>query len=176
MKLFKINIKFEQDGKWSDRTEDIKGYLIKESDEDDTVVGFIQVLYPTKNDPIRYVKGLYNPNTSLIFLQMTNESSLSPICYCFPELTQEGYWSGFNRNLGFFPAISGYCCSDGHATLCIEEVTADPKIVQKTSTIFAENSSNATWANQCLMNDYKSLTDFFEQDILSQIKLHCGKW
>ena len=48
MKLFKIAVKFEQDCKWSDREADTEGYLVQEDDEEGSVYGYVNTLYPTQ--------------------------------------------------------------------------------------------------------------------------------
>ncbi len=179
MRVFKIAIKFEQDEKWSERKADTEGYLIQKDDDDGIVEGYVRVLYPTSYNSVRYIKGLLCSGTSLTFMQMCNNSHVSPICYVFPNINeQEGYWSNFNERVGFFPVYPSFPCSKGHATVCMEEVTGESlaKIEEETSEIFEENSHKATWVNECLMADVKSLTDFLDEGIIFQMKLHCGKW
>lgn len=177
MKLFKISIKFEQNGKWSERQADTEGYLVKEDDNDDIVEGYVKALYPTSYDSVRYIKGLYLDN-SLVFIQMINNNTMSPICYSFPDVKHEGFWSGFDEKVGFFPMVPATKCSDGHATIQIEEVKDETKdkIVEETSKIFEKEASKPTWINHCMMNDCKSLTDFLDEQCVFQMKLHCGKW
>lgn len=177
MKVFKISIKFEENGKWSDREVDTEGYLVKKNDDYDMVEGYVKALYPTSSDPIRYIKGLYT-NGSLVFMQLCNDSSLSPVCYCFPNINEQGFWSDFNYRLGFFPVYPSYPCSKGHATVCIDKIADDnlSEIEQKTSAMFAEKSSKATSMNRDLMSDAQSLTDFLDNGIVFQMNLHCGKW
>lgn len=176
MQLFRISIKFEQDGKWSNRDADLEGYLVKKSDSDDTVEGYTTMLYPTNYNPVRYIKGLYVPNdNSLIFVQMSNEC-LDPICYCFPTTDQQGYWCPYSTSVGFFPVTPGTPCSLGHATIRIEEVVGRPELVQETLATFKRNAEDASFTNQCLMQDCQNLYDFLEPCLLFQIKLHCGKW
>ncbi len=177
MQVFKISSKFEQDGNWSDRKADAEGYLVKRNDKDDVIEGYVEMMYPTNSDSIRYIKGLYS-NESLVFMQMCNDSSLSPICYCFPEVNKQGFWSDFNYRLGFFPFFPSYACSKGHAIVCLEEITdaSNKEIEQKVSSIFAEKSCEATKMNRDLMSDVRSLMDFLDQNLIFQMKLHCGKW
>ncbi len=178
MKVFKIAIKFEQNGKWSEREVDTEGYLVKKSEEDDAVEGYIKAIYPTKYDSLRYIKGLYLKDTTLTFMQMGNDYSLSPICYVFPNIKEQGYWSHFSEKVGFFPILPGYPCANGHATICIEEIrdASCSEIAKETLAIFEEKSLKPTWVNKCLMEDYKSLTDFTNDGIIFQMNLHCGKW
>lgn len=177
MKVFETSIKFEQYGKWSEREADTKGYLIKRNDDDDIVEGYVEMQYPTNYDSVRFIKGLYSKK-SLVFMQMSNENRLSPICYCFPNVKEEGYWSDFSTKLGFFPIWNGTPCSQGHATISIKEITdASVKDVEeKTTAIFAEKVKNATSMNRDLMADAKSLTDFLDSAMIFQMKIHCGKW
>ena len=168
MKVFKISGKFEQDGKWSNREADTEGYLVKPSDTDDTIIGYVKALYPTNYDSVRFIKGLYSEEGSLIFLQMSNNSVLSPICYCF----------SYGEKLGFFPVYPGIACSMGSAKVSLEEITdaAQNEKEQEAIAIFTENSRKAIWVNRCLMEDYRSLTDFLDSGTIFQMKLHCGKW
>lgn len=177
MKVFKISTKFEQNGKWSDRETDVEGYLIKPIDEDEIVEGYVKMMYPTHSEPIRYIKGLYS-NDSLIYMQMCNDSSMSPVCYCFPNVKENGFYSSFDYRSGFFPVYPGMPCSQGHATVILEEITdaSIEKIAQETSKILTEMSRKATSMNRDLMADVKSLTDFLDDGIIFQMKLHCGKW
>lgn len=176
MPLFRISIKFEQNGKWSNRDADLEGYLYKESESDDTVKGYVDVLYPTQSEPIRYIQGLYASDNSLIFIQMVNDEYLSPVCYCFPSTEQHGYWSSYSTSLGFFPVSPGAPCSLGRAKLRIEEVTGHPELEQETLATFEKHASEATFANRCLMEDCNNLVDFLEPGLFFQMKLHCGKW
>lgn len=177
MKVFKISIKFEQNGMWSERKADVEGYLIKPNDEDEIVEGYVKMMYPTYSEPVRYIKGLYS-NDSLIYMQMCNDSFLSPVCYCFPKGKEKGFWSAFDYTFGFFPVYPGMACSQGHATVILEEITdaSMEKIAQETSKIFTEKSSKATSMNRDIMADVKSLTDFLDDGIIFQMGLHCGKW
>lgn len=178
MRLFKISTRFEQDGKWSDRKADAEGYLIKRDDEDDAVEGYVKMLYPTCYSPVRYIKGLYSKDGALVFLQMCNTYFLSPICYSFPDVNKEGYWSEHNERLGFFPVYPSMPCSRGHATVKIEEVFGENlnELAKETSAIFEENLCNASGENERLVQDFRALTDFLDTGMVFQMKLHCGKW
>ena len=177
MRLFKFSCKFEQDGRWSDRKADTEGYFIKRNDDDDAVEGYVKMLYPTCSDSVRYIKGLYS-GSSLIFMQLSNDFILSPICYCFPDVKKEGYWSDYVGRCGFFPVIPSYPCSRGHATVIIEEITDGTltEIEMEVSATFEENSRKASWSNQWLLRDFRALADFLDSGIIFQMKLHCGKW
>lgn len=178
MKVFKISTKFEQNGEWSERKADVEGYLIQPNDEDDIVEGYVKMMYPTHSEQVRYIKGLYS-NDSLIYMQLCNNSSMSPVCYCFPNINEKnGFWSAFNYRYSFFPVYPDMACSQGHATLIFEEITDSSieKIAQETSKIFTEKSGEAISMNSDLMSDVKSLTDFLDDSIIFQMKLHCGKW
>ncbi len=176
MQLFKVSIKFEQKGKWSERETDLEGYLVKSSETEDTVQGYVSLAYPNLYGHLRYVKGLYTPYGSLIFMQMSNAFSITPVCYCFPNPGEQGYWCEYTNEFGFFPILSGHACSLGHATLQMEELTAQEEILQETLAFFKTNASDATSVNCDLMKDTPYLTDFLKPDIVSQIELHCGKW
>lgn len=179
MKVYKFTIKFEQDGIWSEREADIDGFLIRENDKDDIVKGYVKILYPTQYDSVRYIIGLLRGDGALAFMQMSNDSALSTICYVFPDTKKnEGYWSDFKKHGGFFPVWPGSACSQGHATLCMEEVTGEciSKIGEEISKIFEEKSSNVTSGHKSLMQDVNSLEDFLSAGMYFQMKLHCGKW
>ena len=178
MKVFKISVKFEQNGKWSNREADTEGYLVKSSDTDDTIIGYVKALYPTNYDSVRFIKGLYSKEGSLVFIQMSNNSVLSPICYCFSDVKKEGFWSEYGRSFGFFPVYPGVACSAGRAKVSLGEITDanQNEKEQKTTAIFEANSSKAIWVNQCLMKDYRALTDFLDSGNIFQMQLHCGKW
>lgn len=177
MKVFKISTKFEQNGKWSERKADVEGYLIQPNDEDEIVEGYVKMMYPTPSEQVRYIKGLYS-NDSLIYMQMCNDSSMSPVCYCFPKGKEKGFWSAFNYRYGFFPVFPGMACSQGHATVIFEEITDASKenIAQEVSKIFTEKSREAISMNRDLMSDVKSLMDFMDDSVFFQMELHCGKW
>ena len=177
MKVFKISTKFEQEGRWSDREADLEGYLIKQNDEDDIVEGYVNVLYPTCGEKVRYIKGLHLSDGSLIYMQLVKDD-IQPICYCFPKNEEKGFWSGFSRRAGFFPIYPGFPCAQGHATMVLEEITDESKdnIAQQVSDKFSEMLSNTYQGNLQLMSDVKSLTDFLAEDWVFQMRLHCGKW
>ena len=177
MKVFKISTKFEQNSKWSDRKADVEGFLIKPNDDEEIVEGYVNMMYPTHSEPVRYIKGLLSDD-SLIYMQMCNDSFMSPVCYCFPKGKEKGFWSAFDYRFGFFPVYPGMPCSHGHATVVLEEITDASKenIAQEVSKIFTEKSSNATSMNRDIMSDVKSLTDFLDDGIIFQMGLHCGKW
>lgn len=177
MKVFKISTKFEQNGKWSERKADVEGYLIQPNDQDEIVEGYVKMMYPTRSEPVRYIKGLYS-NDSLIYMQMCNDSSMSPVCYCFPNIKENGFWSAFHYRYGFFPICPSIACSQGHATVILEEITdaSIERIAQETSRIFTEKSKEATSMNHDLMSDSKSLKVYMDDSIIFQMKLHCGKW
>ena len=183
MRVFEIAVKFEQDGKWSKREVDTEGYLIQKYDEYNIIEGYVKVLYPTRYDSVRFIKGLLCESgsgvTSLVFMQMCNEFTMSPLCYVFPDVEkQTGYWSDFNMNFGFFPVQPHLACSQGHAKIWFKEVTGKNlvEIAKETSAIFEENARDAIFWNECLMKDVRSLTDFLDSGIILQMKLHCGRW
>ena len=177
MKVFKISVKFEQDKQWSQREADVEGYLIQQNHEDEVVEGYVKILYPTATETVRYIKGLYF-NDSLIYMQLCNNPSLSPVCYCFPNIKENGFWSAFDRKLGFFPCCQGVVCSLGHATIVFEEI-ADARmeeIAKETAKIFKEKTTGAISISQDLMSEVESLRDFLDENLIFQMNLHCGEW
>lgn len=178
MELFKVKYNFEQDGKWSGREADLEGYLVKKSEDDDTVEGYATVLYPTFGIRTRYIKGLYKENGSLIFAQVCKDGSYAPICYYFPTGEEYGYWSAYNNNRGsFFPVFPGWPCSMGRATLQMQEVT-DASEAERASKAIFDNTlrSSPNWETHCVMSEYRDLKDLMSEGMLFQMKLHCGKW
>jgi len=178
MKVFRVSIKFEQNGRWSDREADSEGYIVKPSDDDNQIEGYVKMLYPTNSDPVRYIKGLYS-NGSIVFMQLCNDSDLSPICYCFPYIEEQGFWSDFHETFGFFPlGCSPFGCARGHATVSLEEITDETSkdIEQETLAIFEEKSRKANKMNCDLMEGVRSLTDFLDECYVFKMKIHCGKW
>lgn len=169
--LFKISVKFEEDGKWSEREADNEGFLLQ---DDGDVTGYVKAKYSTIS-PVRYIKGLYlSEKKSLVFLQLMNRP-FAPICYCFPNVEKDGFWSGYNSKLGFFPFYPGLACSQGHAKINMIEIQ-NSEFAEETKAIYDANVSDARLGNQYLMREAPQLTDFLKENIVLQMKLHCGKW
>lgn len=177
MKVFKIAVKFEQDCKWSDREADTEGYLVQENEQDESVYGYVKTLYPSHFSSTRYILGI-KTGKSLAFIQMSNDSHLSPICYAFLDTSKNGYWSDYCIQYGFFPVVTGKKCSNGHATISIQEITGEglESIYKKTNGIFCTESKYAGLINSCIMSDYKSVKDFLDEFFFLHMKMHCGKW
>ena len=162
MQVFKISGKFEQNSKWSCRDADFIGYFTR-SEGDGVIEGYIEEQFPTRYDPIRYIKGLFTDSNQLIFMKMCNDGNLSPLVYSFPNLNEQGYWSAFHHIGGFFHNGS----YEGHSTVELEEITSEDEkreIKQKVITIFAEKTSKATPLNRDLLYDAKSLIDFLDEE------------
>lgn len=189
MKVFKISIKFEQNERWSDRNADAEGYLIQSNGNDaEDVEGYVKVLYSTSSNPIRFIKGLYLSDNSLVFMQMSDEPSLSPICYCFPTVQEEGYWSSFGVT-GFFPVIRGRACSKGHARVELLDITGgitneelskinqETAIIQKNSIAFSKKGLvDSRYTNWMLVPDITFLKTFLKDESIFNMKFHRGKW
>lgn len=177
MKLFKIAVKFEQDCKWSDREADTEGYLVQEDDEEGSVYGYVNTLYPTQFNSTKFICGIKS-GKSLSFIQMNKEPCLSPICYAFLDTSKEGFWSNYSFSLGFFPVEPGEKCSNGHARITIQEVTGEglEDAFKKTNEIFERLSQKPSFINSCMMVDYLSVKDFLDESTFLQMELHCGKW
>lgn len=120
MRVFKITGKFQQNGRYSDLKEDFKGFFVMEANSQE-IKGYMEEQYKSHYDPIRYIHGLYDETENkLVYLKLTNERTLSPLLYAFPDLNKEGVWTSFSPMFGGFFAL-GY--SDGLAKATIEEVT-----------------------------------------------------
>ncbi len=176
MQVFKISVKFEENGEWSNRESDSEGYLVKKYDND-IVLGYVNPTYRTKCNE-RFISGLYINEKKLVFLQMVNVSSLSPICYCFPDVKLEGYWSGYDVPLGFFPVYPGHACSQGHAKINISEIQGDEaeKIAEETEKVYKKNVEETSLGNRYIISKTADLIDFLEKDMVLQMQLHCERW
>ncbi len=120
MRVFKITGKFQQNGRYSDLKEDFKGFFVLE-DNSQEIKGYMEEQYKSHYDPIRYIYGLYDETANkLVYLKLTNERTLSPLLYAFPDLNEEGVWTSFSPMFGGF---FGLGFSDGLAKATIEEVT-----------------------------------------------------
>lgn len=162
MQVFKISGKFEQNGAWSNRDADFVGYFIKRQG-DDVIEGYMEEQFPTPFDPIRYIKGLYINGCQLAFLKMCNDRGLQPLVYDFPNLNEQGFWSGFSYHGGFF-ANGSY---EGHATVQLQEITDEDEkmeLAREISAVFKEKTARANQMNRDLMGDVKSLVDFLDEN------------
>lgn len=177
MKVFEIYVKFEEKSKWSDREFDAKGYFVQKNEEDDLVQGYLTLMYPIEHEKVRYITGSYS-NESFVFLQLCNITFSSPICYCFPSVNKEGYWSYFNWHNGFFSTFNTFMgCSNGHAKVVINEITNKDaeKIAEKALKIFEENSIDATKINVELLKKVKFLKVFLNPSYILNMEMNCGK-
>lgn len=162
MQLFKISVKFEQNGQWSHRDADTIGYLVKRTEESDVIEGYVEVQYPTSSDVIRYIKGLYKVETKqLVFLQMVNDPSLHPLMYTFADIQKEGFWDGYDFDTGYF--YKGKYV--GHARIEVTEITDEEEkkqLAEETISIFERKASDATSMNGQFMQQVSIFTDFLE--------------
>ena len=119
MKVFSIDGKFQQNGKYSELPADFKGFFVLE--ESGQIKGFMQEQYSSRYSPERYIHGKYNESTNnLVYLKLSTERELCPLLYCFPSLERDGCWTAFSPIFGgFFP----FGESEGYAKVIIKEDT-----------------------------------------------------
>lgn len=174
MKIYKITLRCESNG----RIAGAEGYLVKPKDDDDTIEGYFDLLSISSEDRIRFVKGLLTKQGEIVFIQMSNNSDVKPICYCFENIYNEGFWSEYHMKYGFFSVSPGMICSNGRALIQVQEVdgVAIQKEANETISVYNENFQNATKLNKVLIANHRALADFLDKNILFQMKLHCGKW
>lgn len=177
MGVFRLTIKVEEDTKWSKRDYDLEGYFIKKRDDNHSIEGYVKYLSQPGSSLVWFIKGFYE-KSSIVFLQMCNSYAVSPLCYCFPNIKENGFWSDFNYMLGFFPVYVSRPCAKGHCKISIEEITGDEKekIASETTSIFSSQAVNSISLNQDLMEDCNSIMDFLSPKALFQMHMHCGKW
>ncbi len=115
MKIFSIEGKFQQNGRYSELPADFKGYFVLE--ESGQIKGYIEEQYSSCYDAERYIHGKYDEsNHNLVYLQMSTEHKLSPLLYCFPNLENDGCWTSFS------PIFRGFYI-EGYAKATIKEDT-----------------------------------------------------
>lgn len=175
MKIFQISVKFEQNGRWSEQESDCLGYLVQKRVDSQIVEGYVEVKYPTASDKIRFIKGLY-VGDSLVFIQLSTDSWMAPICYCFPDVREQGFWSSYDTMFGFFSGCPGSPYADGHAKVTVTEVTGENRneLGKKATEVFKQKASNSRFYS--LLEDVHSLKNFLDPEALFQMQLHCGKW
>lgn len=125
-RIFKLRLNLERNGLWSGRESEFLCYILKPTENNDTVYGFSFCISETSFASARYVKGIMKDNL-LLLMQFINTYGILPICYCFPSRVKDGYWSSFNIKNGIFPIFSEAKRADGHAKLFMSEVSYTEK-------------------------------------------------
>lgn len=157
MELFQIDGKFEQNGHWSNLDADFSGFLVREPGN--IVRGYTLEKFPTPYDRMRFICGIYEDNR-LVFVKMVNERALSPLCYVFPNVEQQGYWdSFFPLEGGFFP-LHKY---QGHATVQIVPTVDNCNIARQTLDRFDEFRLHAFPLFHGFMDTIWTFRDFFKE-------------
>lgn len=119
MRVFSIEGKFQQNGRYSQLPADFKGYFVLE--ESGQIKGYMEEQYSSRYDAERYIYGKYDEATNnLVYLKMSTERKLSPLLYCFPNLEKDGYWTAFSPMFGGFFAFDR---AEGYAKVTIREDT-----------------------------------------------------
>lgn len=157
MELFQIDGKFEQNQCWSDLSADFSGFLVRGAGN--IVRGYTLEKFPTPYDKMRFICGIYEDNR-LVFVKMVNERALSPLCYVFPNIEQQGYWDGFSpAEGGFFPQHK----FQGHATIQIIPTVDNHNIAQQTLNRYDEFCRCAFPLFHGFMDTIRTFRDFFEE-------------
>lgn len=103
MRVFSIEGKFQQNGRYSNLLADFEGYFVL--DKSKRIRGYTEEKYATQFNHHRYIYGQYDEKrNNLVFLKMSTGHELSPLLYCFPDLEIDGCWTEFSPMFkGFFP-------------------------------------------------------------------------
>lgn len=119
MKVFSIEGKFQQNGRYSELPADFKGFFVLE--ESGQIKGYMEEQYSSRYDSTRYIHGQYDEATNnLVYLKMSTERELAPLLYCFPNLERDGCWTVFSPMFGGFFAFG---MAEGYAKATIKEDT-----------------------------------------------------
>ena len=117
MRVFNIEGKFQQNGRYSELAADFKGYFVLE--ECGQIKGYMEEQYFSRYDPERYIYGKYDEaNNNLVYLKMSIERELDPLLYCFPNLEKDGCWTAFSPIFGGFFTFGQ---AEGYAKAIIKE-------------------------------------------------------
>lgn len=128
MKVFSIEGKFQQNGRYSELPADFKGFFVL---EDGQIKGYMEEQYSSHYDSERYIHGKYDEATNnLVYLQMSTERELSPLLYCFPNLERDGCWTAFSPMFGGF-FIFGQAEGDAKATIKEDTTMSADEILTK---------------------------------------------
>lgn len=180
MKVFKVHIELER------KMFKLEGYLVKENDIDnvvDVVDGYMKVVFLNSKDEIlnylsgglcsgklSYIRGLCS-GKSLVLVEEFNDSNMLPNCYCFIDVNKPGFYATETPG-GFFPVCMPMKCSDGHATIRLEEITVNKEIVaQRVFKIVKEYEKSSIY-----FRDPYILDNFLEPEYAFHMESHCGKW
>jgi hypothetical protein len=119
MRVFSIEGKFQQNGRYSELPADFNGYFVLE--ESGQIKGYMEEQYSSPYNTERYIYGKYDEtNNNLVYLKLSTERKLSPLIYCFPNLEKEGYWTPFYHIFGDFFEDGNFL---GHSKATIKEDT-----------------------------------------------------
>jgi hypothetical protein len=154
-KLFKLSVRFEQNGHWSDLKEDFIAYLLLDT-ETHMFIGYTEEKYKSFYDLERYVAGLLleaESVTKLVFFKLVNNQNLKPIMYTFLDISQEGTWSAYRMQNGFdYP--------DGKTTITLEELEMTMELKTKVSVTYAKVLESEIPWNIQLLQQVGNLIDF----------------
>ena len=93
MRVFSIEGKFQQNGRYSELPADFKGFFVL--DDLGQIQGYMEEQYSSPYDRERYIYGQYDETTNnLVYLKMSTERELSPLLYCFPNLERDFFTFG----------------------------------------------------------------------------------
>lgn len=165
MRVFLVSVKFEENGQWSSRDADTIGFFVKREEDSDVIEGYLEMQYNTAFNPIRYIKGLFIEERKLVWMQMCNDF-LYPVCYVFHDIVERGFWSGFDKNGGFFPQGN----FNGHATITLKEITDEAEkenMKQEIMRIFVANcykEGPMRLPNSGLLQETQVLMDFLDEN------------
>lgn len=164
-RVFRASVKFEENGQWSSREADTIGFFVKREEDSNVIEGYFEMQYNTAFNPIRYIKGLFIEERKLVWMQMCNDF-LYPVCYVFHDITERGFWSGFNKNGGFFPQGN----FNGHAMITLKEITDETEkkgMEKEIMYIFEKNRDKdgpMRLPNSGLLQETQVLMDFLDEN------------
>ena len=120
MRVFSIEGKFQQNGRYSELPADFKGFFVL--DDSGQIQGYMEEQYSSPYDRERYIYGQYDETTNnLVYLKMSTEREPSPLLYCFPNLERDGCWTAFSPMFGGFFTFGQ---AEGYAKATIKEDTS----------------------------------------------------
>lgn len=115
MSLFRISIRLERDGKWSQQQSDFSGYFVRDSNN--IMQGYVVAHDASSRERKHFIAGIYEKD-KIVFVKMIPYSARSPMCFVQPTAAQDGYWDTF------FPISGGFFANrtfQGHASFSIGE-------------------------------------------------------
>jgi hypothetical protein len=127
-KVFEMIVKLEKKNRWTNLTEDLKGYFVQKENSNNEFIGYVEETYDSKL-VTRYVKGLYfKESQKLLFFKMANNKEKGPSFFVFSDIAQDGFWSYYD--LLKADAFVGNV-AEGHARAVIEEIGGDVSKIAK---------------------------------------------